>query len=184
MLAASPSTPSIRSSPCSRFWKPPRMGCPSPPHEPPESRMKALLDKLSSYNIFNYLHPGVLFAALIDWLTSLQVLQKDIVVGVFVYFFLGLIISRIGSLIVEPLLRRIGFITFAPYEDFVRAAKVDSKLEVLSETNNMYRTVCALMLSVAAVALYDYASGYFPLLHAAAPVVCIGGLLVLFLISY
>jgi len=152
--------------------------------EPPEFRMKDLLDKLSSYNIFNYLLPGVLFAVFVDAVTSLKVLQNDIVIGVFLYYFLGSIVSRIGSLLVEPLLRRIGFITFAPYEDFVRVAKFDPKLEVLSEANNMYRTICALMVSVAAVALYDYASRYFPLLHAAAPVVCIGGLLVLFLLSY
>lgn len=146
--------------------------------------MKDLLDKLSSYNIFNYLLPGVLFAAFVDALTSLNVLQKDIVIGVFVYYFLGAVVSRIGSLFVEPLLRKVGFITFAPYEDFVRASKADPKLEVLSEANNMYRTICALMLTVAAVDLYDYASQYFPLLRAVAPIVCIVGLLGLFLLSY
>lgn len=146
--------------------------------------MKDLLDKLSSYNVFNYLLPGVLFAVFVDRVTSLQVLQKDLVIGVFLYYFLGSIVSRIGSLVVEPLLRSVGFITFAPYEDFVRAAKLDPKLEVLSEANNMYRTICALMISVAAVASYDYASRYFAILQAAAPVVCIVGLLILFLLSY
>ena len=105
--------------------------------------MKDLLDKLSSYNIFNYLLPGVLFAVFIDELTPLRIVQKDIVVGVFVYYFLGSIVSRIGSLIVEPLLREIGFVAFTKYEDFVRASKVDEKIEVLSEANNMYRTICA-----------------------------------------
>lgn len=42
--------------------------------------MKDLLDKISSYNIFNYLLPGVLFAAFVDALTSFQVLQRDPVV--------------------------------------------------------------------------------------------------------
>lgn len=146
--------------------------------------MKDLLDKLSSYNIFNYLLPGVLFAAAVDKLTSIDILQNDIVVGVFVYYFFGTAISRIGSLIVEPLLRKIGFLTFSPYENFVRAAKVDSKLEVLSETNNMYRTFCALLLSIATVGLYAYASKYLPLLQMAAPAVCIAALLFLFVLSY
>lgn len=146
--------------------------------------MKDLLDKLSSYNVFNYLLPGVLFAVFVDRITSLQVLQKDLVVGGFLYYFLGSIVSRIGSLVVEPLLRSIGFIRFTPYEDFVLAAKLDPKLEVLSETNNMYRTICALIISVAVVALYDYASRYFSILQSAAPVACLFGLLVLFLLSY
>ena len=146
--------------------------------------MKDLLDKLSSYNVFNYLLPGVLFAVFVDRVTSLQVLQKDLVIGIFLYYFLGSIVSRIGALAVEPLLRSVGFITFAPYEDFVRAAKLDPKLEILSEANNMYRTICALMISVAAVASYDYTARYFAILRAAAPVVCIVGVLILFLLSY
>jgi len=146
--------------------------------------MKELLDKLSSYNIFNYLLPGILFAVAVDKLTTLEILQKDIVVGVFVYYFFGTVVSRIGSLVVEPVLRKIGLITLTPYEDFVRAAKVDSKLEVISETNNMYRTFCALLLSVATVVLYVYASKYLPIMQTAAPLVCIAALFFLFVLSY
>lgn len=60
-------------------------------------------DKISSYNLFNYFLPGVLFAALADTVTSYNFLQSDLVVGVFVYYFFGLVISRFGSLIIEPL---------------------------------------------------------------------------------
>lgn len=146
--------------------------------------MKDLLDKLSSYNIFNYLLPGVLFAAFVDRLTNLQVLQKDMIVGVFLYYFLGSVVSRIGSLVVEPILHRTKFLSFAPYDAFVKAAKADPKIELLSEVNNMYRTFVALFLSVAMVALYSKASNYLPSLQAAAPWVCIVGLLGLFLLSY
>jgi hypothetical protein len=146
--------------------------------------VKDLLDKLSSYNIFNYLLPGVLFATFVDGLTNLQVLQKDLIVGVFLYYFLGSVVSRIGSLVVEPILRRTKFLSFAPYDAFVKAAKVDPKIELLSEVNNMYRTFVALFLSVAMVALYSKASNYLQFLHAAAPWVCIVGLLGLFLLSY
>lgn len=146
--------------------------------------MKDLLDKLTSYNIFNYLLPGVLFAAFVDGLTSLKVLQKDLVVGVFLYYFLGSVVSRVGSLLVEPILLRMKFVQYTPYAAFVKAAKVDAKIEVLSEQNNMYRTFVALFISVAAVAAYDKASLAIPLLHAAAPYVCIAGLLVLYLFSY
>ena len=146
--------------------------------------MKDLLDKLSSYNIFNYLLPGVLFAAFVDSLTSFQIVQKDPLIGVFLYYFLGSVVSRVGSLFVEPLLQRFHFVTFAPYEDFVRASKADPKIEVLSEANNMYRTICALMVSVGAVALYERAATYCPSLSQALPWVLIVGLLALYLLSY
>ena len=146
--------------------------------------MKDLLDKLSSYNLFNYLLPGVLFAAFVDALTPLKVLQKDIVVGMFVYYFLGSVVSRVGSLFVEPILRKTGFVKFAPYEDFVKASKADPRLEILSEANNTYRTLCAMFLSVSAVVLYDRASKHLPWLNDAAPYVCVVGLFALFLGSY
>lgn len=146
--------------------------------------MKDLLDKLSSYNLFNYLLPGVLFAVIIDELTPLRVIQKDIVLGVFVYYFLGSIISRIGSLVVEPILKRVKFIKFAPYEDFVKASKVDAKLEILSEANNMYRTVCALFISTSVVIGYNFVAYYLPWLNKAGLPLSICSLTVLYLFSY
>lgn len=35
--------------------------------------MEKLLDKLSSYQLFNYLFPGIIFINLIDLLTSIQI---------------------------------------------------------------------------------------------------------------
>ena len=146
--------------------------------------MKDLLDKLGSYNVFNYLLPGVLFAAFVQGLTSIQVLQKDVVVGVFIYYFLGSVISRIGSLIIEPLLKKVGIVKFAPYEDYIRTLKIDPKLDMLSEANNMYRTFISLMLCVGIVTIYDKASYFLPFLHTAAPIVLIVGLLFLYIFSY
>ena len=62
--------------------------------------MDGLLDKISSYNIFNYLLPGSLFAVIADAVTDYRLIQEDIVVGLFLYYFIGLVVSRIGSLVV------------------------------------------------------------------------------------
>lgn len=116
--------------------------------------MKEILDKLSSYNIFNYLLPGVLFSLLVSKMTELELIQKDLVVGVFVYYFVGLIVSRFGSLIIEPLLKKINFLKFAEYKDFVSASAKDKKIETLSEANNMYRTFIATFILIGLVKLY------------------------------
>src|SRR5215467_1053056 len=110
--------------------------------------MKDLLDKISSYNLFNYLLPGVLFAALAETWTSYRFLQSNLVVGVFVYYFFGLVISRVGSLIIEPSLRKVSFVKFASYDDFVAASQKDPKIDVLSEVNDMYRTFCSLFVLI------------------------------------
>src|SRR5271167_2488702 len=100
-----------------------------------ESKMKELLDKLSSYNIFNYLLPGVVFVALTGDLISYSVGGQDILKSAFLYYFTGLVISRFGSLIIEPLMKRISLIKFASYKDFVAASKKDEKIELFSEEN-------------------------------------------------
>ncbi len=111
--------------------------------------MNELLGKISSYNLFNYLFSGVLFVALTAAFTPYSFIQEDVVIGVFVYYFIGLVVSRLGSLIIEPVLKFFSFVKFTSYSDFVTASKKDPNLDVLSEVNNMYRTlisVCAIVL--------------------------------------
>ncbi len=108
--------------------------------------MKDLLEKLSSHNIFNYLFPGILVAVLSTAVSSFDLLVDDIVVGVFLYYFYGLVVSRIGSLVLEPILKRIRVVRFAPYADFVAASRIDEKIDMFSEQNNLYRTLASTFL--------------------------------------
>lgn len=124
--------------------------------------MKDLIEKLSSYNIFNYLLPGVLFAAIGSSVSSLKLLADDIVVGVFLYYFYGLVVSRIGSLVLEPLLKRLGVVRFASYSDFVAAVRVDAKIETLSEQNNTYRTLASTLLCLSLLETADRLLARFP----------------------
>lgn len=146
--------------------------------------MKEIIDKLTSYNIFNYLFPGILFAGIGSRYTPYALMLDDIVVGAFVYYFYGLVISRIGSLVIEPFLRKLKFIQFAPYAQYVAASKADEKIEVLSETNNMYRTLISTLVCLLLVKIYSqlqFAYSWFP---EYAPSVVIVVLLILFIYSY
>jgi hypothetical protein len=146
--------------------------------------MKDLLEKLSSYNIFNYLLPGIVFVVLADKVTTFRFAQQDIVLGVFLYYFIGLIVSRLGSLTIEPLLKRSKFVQFSPHADFISASKEDKSLEVLSETNNMYRTFCSLFMCLIFLKVYERLSVVFPILGRWAGELLAVGLLVLFLFAY
>jgi len=146
--------------------------------------MKDLFDKISSYNLFNYLLPGILFAVIANFFTTFSFIQEDIVLGAFVYYFIGLVISRFGSLIVEPFLKRISFVKFADYKDFISASKKDPKIELLSEGNNTYRTLSAMFILLLLLKLYDLVEVRFPLLRTWNSGLFIVIALCMFLCSY
>jgi hypothetical protein len=126
--------------------------------------MKDLLAKISSYNLFNYLFPGTVFVLFLDSFTQYSLIQQDVVTGAFLYYFIGFVISQFGSLVIEPFLKKTGFLEFAPYEDFVAMSKKDDKIELLSETNNTYRTLCSLFVLLILVKLFEKFQGLLPFL--------------------
>jgi hypothetical protein len=146
--------------------------------------MSDFLKSLSSYNLFNNLLPGVVFCVLINKLFFIPLIQPDIVVGVFFYYFVGLVISRFGSIVVEPILKKIGFLSFAPYPDYIIASKEDAKIEILSEANNMYRTMLSMMLLIALIGIYSLLKYQFEVLDKYSTHMMIGSLILLFSWSY
>ena len=146
--------------------------------------MNEFLSKLSSYNLFNYLFPGVIFAFLADEVTKYSFIQSNIVIGLFLYYFIGLVISRFGSLILEPFLRWSKFIHFQDYGKFVEAEKKDAKLEILCEASNMYRTLCSLFFLLLALKLYELIERALPFLKGWAVIILVILLFVAFLFSF
>jgi len=146
--------------------------------------MNDFLSKLSSYNLFNYLLPGILFAVLAKQITHYSFLQSEIVIGVFLYYFIGMVVSRLGSLVIEPVLKWTTFVKFAPYKDFVAASKKDAKIEILSEANNTYRTLCALFMSLLLLKAYEKLEERWAALQRRGGIVLAFLLLIMFLFAY
>lgn len=146
--------------------------------------MNDIFNKLSSYNLFNYLFPGIIFVILSHEITDYNFIQENIVLGVFLYYFIGLVISRFGSLIVGHLLRKYSFLQFEDYEKYVAVSKKDAKLELFSEINNMYRTLCSLLILLPLLKIYNSIEKMIPSLKNWNVIILITLLLVLFLFSY
>jgi hypothetical protein len=146
--------------------------------------MKELLDKLSSYNIFNYLLPGVLFIVALDRFSAYSFIQENLIADAFVYYFAGLVVSRFGSLVIEPILKNISFVKFANYTQFISASKKDSQIEIISEVNNMYRTLISMMILLLLALAYQSLEQKYPNLGSWNPYVIIILLLIIFLFSY
>ena len=119
--------------------------------------MNEILTKISSYNIFNYLFPGTVFTVIAERLAVMAAPKHDIVVQLLWYYFVGLVISRIGSVILEPLLKSVRFVKYSDYPAYLRACAADPKMDAMVEVANTYRTLAAafllLLLSVFSVAM-------------------------------
>ncbi|HZH87380.1 MAG TPA: hypothetical protein VFD77_08685 [Brumimicrobium sp.] len=146
--------------------------------------MNELLNKLSSYNLFNYLFPGVLFVVLLKETTNINLIQGSIIEGVFLYYFIGLIISRIGSVLVEPVLLFFKFIKYADPIDFKKADNQDSQIKLHLEINNMLRTLIALMFVWLIIVVTDSLGLKIDFKSEIVVISIITLLLVLFLFSF
>ena len=146
--------------------------------------IKDIVDKISSYHIFNYLLPGILFAFITKETIGYNLIQENNLIGVFLYYFLGMTISRSGSLFIEPFLKRIQFVKFSEYKNFVLASKKDSKIELLSEVNNTYRTMLSMILHLALLKGYINIKVAYGISHNTTVLLVISFIALLFLFSY
>ena len=146
--------------------------------------MSQFLEKISSYNIFNSLLPGIVFSYLVSTFTNINMIQNDVVVGLFLYYFVGLIVSRVGSIIIEPLYKKIALIKYADYPDYLRAKDKDEGISLLLEQNNMYRTLCGIPVSLAFIKAYESLIQFFPNMKPFNWVVLCALLLILFSASF
>ena len=146
--------------------------------------LKDIFDKISSYNIFNYLLPGILFIFLTKEISGYNLIQENNFVGAFLYYFAGMVVSRFGSIIIEPVLKWIKFLKFKEYGAFVAASKVDQKIELLSEVNNTYRTILSMLVLVCSEYLYLYIKKQYSIEHSTTLVMATIFTTFLFLFAY
>lgn len=132
-----------------------------------EDIIKNLIEKISSYDILNNLFPGIIFCSIVERTTRITFSTGEIWKDLFLYYFVGMVIGRIGSIFIEKILKSIkvcnkkakekeNFLKFAPYGDYIEASKADSFIKVLNETNNTYRTIIAMLIAVMGAKLYDW----------------------------
>lgn len=116
--------------------------------------MEKFLNKLSEYHFLQTLIPGSIFTYFSKIFYDVNLLTGKVVYDFMIMLIIGLIISRIGSLVVEPLLRKICISNFDQYPRYIEASQNDSIIINLSETNSLYRVIIAAFLSLLAEKLY------------------------------
>ena len=146
--------------------------------------MEKFLEKISAYELLNNLLPGTLLCALLNWHTGGQFAIDNVFVEIISFYSAGLIIGRIGSLVIEPLFKKLKIIRTADYKDFIAASEKDPKIDVLSTKNNLYRTFTALFLLYAVFLISDWIIKICPILQRWIRPIAIILLILLFSFSY
>ncbi len=114
--------------------------------------MSELIQKISAYDLVNTLVPGGMLVYAMRPLGYLGPESTDVFVEVVLAYLLGLVGSRVGSLILEPLAIKFGLI-WRDYPAYVAAQKSDKGLVALTTIANMYRALAGSMLVLAVLAL-------------------------------
>lgn len=105
--------------------------------------MDKFIEKLEEYKIFNYLLPGIIFTYLLKYYVGIDIFQSNVIEMAFIFYFIGSVISRFGSVVIEEILKKIKLIKYSNYNDYINAVKKDDFIKKLLISNNTYRTLCA-----------------------------------------
>lgn len=146
--------------------------------------IKLLVDKLSQYNFLTNILPGTVLCIIMKYLIGYDLIPTDYYQAGIVFYFVGMVNSRVGSLIVEPILKAMSWVKFAPYSEFLQAERKDSKLTILSQENNVLRSYISVMLLSAIGYIYKNYSLDWRQFLSDELLVLIVTLLVLFLLAY
>lgn len=125
-----------------------------------ESLIKIVADKLSAYEIINNIFPGSVFCYLVSKTTRFSFSGKNIWEDIIIYYFVGIIVGRIGSLLLEKVLIKSRLVKFCDYTDYINAEKEDEKISDLSTKNNMYRSLMSVGICGLGVIVFDIGYGW------------------------
>ncbi len=116
--------------------------------------LAAILGKISNYNILNNLIPGAILCVVFKYLVGYDFMSVGTLELIVIFYFAGMINSRVGSLILEPFLKKVKWVTFRDHHSFVEAEQKDKKLNSLVEVNNMYRSMISVAFTALLVKIY------------------------------
>ena len=107
--------------------------------------MEKIISSIPVYNLLTNLIPGTVLAALLKFCVEgcdIFSLTDNIWILAVILYFLGIINSRISSLIFEPLMKKLKIVNCVSHADFTDAELKDTsgKLTQLSRMNNEYRS--------------------------------------------
>lgn len=113
--------------------------------------MEKIIEKIEVYHFINYLLPGILFGTIFTKIMQKNFFNDNIILSIIEYYFVGLVLSRIGFIIIKPILEKLKIITCVKY---CQCSKTDNKVELLQREANQYRTYISVFLCLTILEIY------------------------------
>ena len=127
-----------------------------------------MFEKLDAYDLVANLVPGAALTYALHFSKFPTPAPNDWAAFLLVAFVAGVTTNRLGSLVLDPVLRRVRFLNQKDYELFVVSEKADRKLETLVANHGLYRTFfTAGLLYLVLLAI----SSWFPAIASADQVI-------------
>lgn len=107
--------------------------------------LNSFLARVTKYEWLNRLLPGVFFVLMARVLKCPMFSPENWLEAVGAYILWGELSSRVGALVIEPLLRFANIVKFAEYDDYQDYQKINKGCsDMLIANANFARTLCAL----------------------------------------
>ena len=126
------------------------------------NNIKDIIEKIGAYQIFTNLLPGAFFCLWLQVFLSESYTLGNIGTDLVACYFIGYLINRLGSLVIEGLCKRIKLIEFSSYSDYIKAESIDAKIATLSETNSYLRSLLTSILLIPPTVLLDFLRQKWP----------------------
>ena len=147
------------------------------------STIAKLLEKLSHYEIMNYLIPGSAFCFILKAM-GYGILDYGFVANVMICYIAGLVNSRVSSVIFEDLLKKWNFVEWRDHDLYFKAKKMRPYIGTMSESANMYRAFVAVAFNALVAYGFKYLMQVWPFAKNNWLLFLLVALLVLFLFAY
>ncbi len=144
--------------------------------------LEKIIERISAYEILNNIIPGTIYAVLVKKLTPFNIQTDNVWSDIILCYFIGLVIGRVGSLVVERFLKWRKKLQFEPHSEYVKAEQKDELVRELSTINNMYRTYTAVALCLIITVAFSFLLTLFKKNDWSKPAVTLIGCVLLMLI--
>lgn len=118
--------------------------------------INSLFSKLSAYQLLSLMLPGASQLGTMKFVFSIDIkVDENIWWFLLASYVVGLIISRIGSLLIEEIFKKIGIIKGYNVGNYIAKRKEDDMIETLLSFANLYRSFCVLSILLIIVTIVE-----------------------------
>lgn len=118
--------------------------------------LKSLSEKLSAYQLFNFIYPGAVFLGILSYKGVPLGMLKEIWWFLLASYFLGMTISRFGSIAIESICLKFGWIEKYDIKRYADNIAKNSFTTILLELTNIYRTICSMGILLFLCTIFKY----------------------------